>query len=76
MPYLADLGIGVNVAVNGSLATEYADDEPGDVDDEYDPEIPRSHHYIESIDGAAFSIMVKTTHDSVDNWLATPGERA
>lgn len=75
MPLFADLGLKVSILVNGAPATEYPDEEHGNVDDGFSEAIPRSYHYVESKNDAAFSVMLTASPNAVNNWLANPARR-
>lgn len=70
MVSLDELGLQVKVFVNNSPATEYPDEEPGAVSDRFEDAIPRSHKWIQCMDGAQFAIQVEAKPDAVDNWLS------
>lgn len=76
MVLLNGLGLEVRVLVNGSLTTEYADNENDAGNDEYDQSTPRSFHYIESVSGAEFSIEVEAKPGAAGRWLESGSKRA
>lgn len=56
MAIIEELGLQVNVNVNGIAAAEYPDEKP---DDKYEPGSKTTkvcHHYVESVDNAEFAI--------------------
>lgn len=56
MAIIEDLGLEVNVQVDGSATAEYPDEEPDDHG--FNQTTKTSHHYVESIDNAEFAIHV------------------
>lgn len=76
MVLLEDLGLEVQILVNGKLAEEFEDRKSDDLGDDVGSQTSMAHRYIESVAGATFSISAGVISKScpAKDWLDADGE--